>query len=114
MVETRIAGVTGSNRDRGWESSFSAFERSLETCLGEQMRSSRAFAEEVWGGLTNLRWIHNDHGSIGFDYRAAGELVARIVGEGTWLTYYLQVPSGKAPDLMVERMGIHGWEVEPL
>jgi hypothetical protein len=87
----------------------SAFELAVERALGAAMRSDPDVAEEVWSALANVDWFHENGDEAGYSFRAAGDLVAAIMGSGDYLDWYCSGPSGVLSDRVGSALVAEGW-----
>lgn len=86
-----------------------AFEAAVERCLGDRIRASEAFGCEVWSALANMDWHHVDGDSAGYSFRAAGDLVAAIRGEGDYMVWYCCGPYAVVSDEIRTALAAEGW-----
>jgi hypothetical protein len=79
------------------------------------MRANRKDAEAVWGALSNVDWTHDNGDTAGYSFRAAGDLVASIVGEGTdYMDFYCRSNYGHAEEWIETAMAALGWRWSPM
>ena len=70
-------------------------------------------ASELWGALSNVSWFEvGTDNEVGYSFRAAGDLVAAIRGEGDYLDWYCSGPAGEVPDWIEVPMEAAGWKYE--
>ena len=75
--------IDGRPRDHGDE-----FENAIERALGDQMRADPEVCCEVWSALANVVWIRQHGATAGYSFRAAGDLVAAVLGRGNYMDWY--------------------------
>lgn len=96
------------------------FEQALRRVLGARLRAlaglERAgwYQDETIGGrlyssLTNLEWQHDNGDTASYSFRAAGDLIAALVGSGDYKDWYCSRREGVPDDEVVELM--EGWHV---
>jgi hypothetical protein len=95
-----------------FKSSYEEFESMLESELGDWMRSSQDIAQALWSALANVAWKHKDHNEIvAYSFRAAGSLIAKIVGEGDYLDYYCGSKYATVLLPIKETLRRSGWKI---
>jgi|HubBroStandDraft_2_1064218.scaffolds.fasta_scaffold80830_2 hypothetical protein len=89
---------------------FQEFEIGLRT-LVDQMAVDDVFAREVYASLCNMRWQREGmEEPVSMSWRAAGGLVADLVGRGEWyLDYYCSGNEGVVSERVREALGGLGW-----
>ena len=113
-----MGGVTGG-RPRDTEDEF---ENAVERALGERIRlehigaeplvpfrTGKGIGDRLWGSLANVGWKHTNGDTASYSFRAAGDLVAAIVGEGDYITYYGSAAAGVVDPEVAEAMAREGW-----
>jgi len=86
------------------------FGVALNRACGERMRASRRDAEIVWGALSNVDWKHNNGDTASYTFRAAGDLIASIVGNGTdYMDFYCTSAYGQVEHWIGVAMAAEGW-----
>jgi hypothetical protein len=109
------------------------FEAALDRACGDRMRADHARGEvhqlgyfhastagaQVWGALANVDWLNDNGDTAGYSFRAAGDMIAAIIGDGDYLDYYCSASYATVPDWIAEAMAKEGWhalpeEMEPL
>ena len=88
------------------------FEMDLATALGSQMIASDDLCERVWGSLANVDWVHESGDTAGYSFRAAGDLIAAIIGRGDYMDWYCSAPYGNADAEVEAAMLTRGWRPE--
>lgn len=90
-----------------------AFEMAVERALGERLRRDRRDACDFWGALANVDWCHKNGDLAGYTFRAAGDLIAAIVGEGTdYLDFYCEAVPATIPCWAARALAKEGWKGE--
>lgn len=90
------------------------FEMSVERSLGEAIRGDRQIGVEMWQALSNVDWAHRDGHTAGYSFRAAGDLVAAIRGEGMYMDWYCSGPSGVVSERIAAALASEGWTSKPV
>ena len=104
-VFARRGGITGGRPiDRA-----DPFEAAVEHVLGERLRRAADTCCALWAALANVRWEQTDGDTAGFTYRAAGDLVAAMRGEGDYLDWYCSAQAGVVRPDIAEAMAREGW-----
>lgn len=71
------------------------------------------FCALLWSALANVVWKNPKHGQdIGYSFRAAGDLIAAIRGEGTYTDWYCSGPAGVVSSEIAEALAPLGWTFE--
>ena len=89
-------------------------ERDLEhdiKALADRARADRDFAIELYGGLCNADWRHDD-GAVwpGGTWRYVADVVAHLRGcEENYLDFYCSGGEGEITDRVAEAMAELGW-----
>lgn len=88
------------------------FEVAVANGLGDWLREDQAHGAELWSALANVDWEHKADGhTAGYSFRAAGDLIAAVVGEGEYMDYYCAGPEGVVSGFIEEELGALGWTV---
>lgn len=102
-----------------------AFEMAVNRALGEQLRkegpgegwagkSRTMLGSRLWGSLANVDWRHENGDTAGYSFRAAGDLIAAIVGKGDYMDWYCTACDGNVDEQVAEALAKEGWRpVEP-
>jgi len=95
------------------------FEAALDRACGEKMRSDcvpgahhagKTAASQVWGALANTKWSHVNGDAAWYSFRAAGDMIAAIVGNGTdYMDYYCSAMYPNVPEWIAKAMETEGW-----
>lgn len=89
------------------------FEVDLEKTFKDKLFSNNALSASLWSSLANVVWTNKEKGqSIGYSFRAAGDLIANLRGEGTYLDHYCSGPSGVVDSEIAEALAPLGWTFE--
>jgi hypothetical protein len=93
---------------------FGRFEQDLNEVLGDRLRASVNDSKLMYGALTNVDWFHADfpEDSVGYSFRAAGDVLAAIHKERDYLYWYCSSREGVVPDWVEEAMTTRGWRYE--
>jgi hypothetical protein len=90
------------------------FELAAQRQLGDAIRADPAVGVELWCALANVDWQHDDGSTASYTFRAAGDLVAAIRGEGMYLDFYCSGPDGVVSERIEEAMAREGWHGTPI
>ena len=98
-----------------------AVNRSLGARLREDGRGLGWSREErraslggrLWGSLANVEWWHENGDEASYSFRAAGDLVAAVVGSGDYMDWYCSGSIGHVDDEVLEALGGEGWRYRP-
>jgi len=89
------------------------FEADMNAVLGERMRASDALCVRVWSSLANCEWSNADTGdTASYSFRAAGDLIAAIIGRGDYMDFYCSGPYATPDDEVESAMATRGWTCE--
>ena len=88
---------------------YDRFEEDLMFELGPLFDDPKS-CQEIWGGLTNIKWNHPKYGTVAYTFRSAGDLIAEIRQGGNYMDWYCNGPSGEVPEYMLKALGELGWE----
>lgn len=87
-------------------------DNEIEVLLRElfeaRVRESDDFAAALWGSLANVVW-HKGDLEVGYSFRAAGDVVACLRGEGSYMDWYCSAPDGVVSDEVADALAKRGW-----
>ena len=89
------------------EPNYLQFEKDLASIFPKKPDDD--FNTEVWSALANVDWEHKDHGIVGYSFRAAGGLIAEIIGEGDYMDWYCCGPYAEVSWRIERSLGKLGW-----
>lgn len=86
------------------------FEMLLNTLFGERIKADREFCEQLWASLANVDWKNEKSGDTAvYSFRAAGDLIAAIRGEGDYMDWYRSGPFATVSGEIEEALEAEGW-----
>jgi len=85
------------------------FEKDLEDCFGERMKSSDKLCENIWSALANVVWRHSTGEEYRLSFRDAGGLISQIAGHGNYMDWYCSGPYETVSDQISRTMRDRGW-----
>jgi len=88
------------------------FEAAVNRALGEQMRHDDSLCREMWSALANVDWTHENSDTAGYSFRAAGDLIAAIIGRGDYMDWYCSGPYAVVSERIERAMMAEGWTWE--
>lgn len=109
------------------------FEAAVERCFGERLRRERAegmdarkadhtdgdvflyrhgIGARLWGSLANVDWKHSNGDTASYSFRAAGDMIAAIIGQGDYMDWYCSHAYEVIDPEIAERLGQEGWTAE--
>jgi len=87
---------------------YARFEQTVDRILGDAVRAAPDVAGvELWSALANIDWTGPKGEEIGYSFRAAGDLIASLVGAGEpygYMRWYCAGPDGVVADWIAEAM----------
>jgi hypothetical protein len=117
---TAYGGFGGLSGGRELDES-DAFEAAVNRALGERLRAEGAgpgwgggggvmkLGQRLWGSLANVDWVHESGDTAGYTFRAAGDLIAAIVGAGDYLDWYCSGDAGVVDLEVACALAAEGW-----
>lgn len=84
------------------------FEELVYSLFKEKVVADPYFGKHLWSALTNTVWS-NGRNSVAYSFRAAGDLLAILAGEGTYLDWYCSMPSGIVASEIAIPLALRGW-----
>lgn len=100
-----IAGGRNMNPD-------DAFEIAVNAALGNRIRSDEELCRQMWSALANVSWKHANGDTASYSFRAAGDMIAALRGEGEYMDWYCSGPEAVVSDEIREAMAAQGWVPE--
>jgi len=86
-----------------------AFELAVERGLGKRIREDTQVARDMWSALANVDWKHaNGHTAV-YSFRSAGDLIAAIRGDGSYLDWYCSGPDAYVSEEIKAALAAEGW-----
>jgi hypothetical protein len=99
------------------------FETAIDRVFGERLRSEgheqvrwyegTGIGHRIWGSLANVGWTHANGDTASYSFRAAGDLIAAVVGEGDYMDWYCSHPDGVVDPEVEELLAAEGWRPLP-
>lgn len=84
----------------------------LNELFGDDIRSSDDFAINLWSSLANVTWIDQEYHTIQYSFRAAGDAVAAIRGDGDYMDWYCSGPDAVVDATIANALSQNGWSYE--
>jgi hypothetical protein len=97
------------------------FEAAVDRTMGERLRAEgigpggfgayndTSLAARLWGSLANVDWKHEGGDTASYSFRAAGDLVAAVIGDGDYMDWYCSAPDGNPDAEVCAFMAAEGW-----
>lgn len=86
------------------------FEMMLARVFGERMKTDDELCKQIWSSLANVDWYKpTTHDSASYSFRAAGDLIAAIRGEGDYMDWYCSGPYPEITDEIRRSLKKEGW-----
>lgn len=123
-----LGGVTGG-RERD---DTDEFENAIERAFGEALRSQyedyktaqmnsrqdqyeEALGARLWCALANRDWLHDSGDDASYSFRAAGDLIAAVIGKGDYMDWYCaRLDYGTVSEDIEAAMAKEGWHPQPM
>lgn len=123
-------GGAAGGRPRNMEDEF---ENAVERAMGERLRQEHAagadavqadagqadlpggtaLGHRLWGSLANVSWTHENGDTASYTFRAAGDLIAAVIGSGDYMNWYCSHEYGVVDSEIAELMAVQGWRAVP-
>lgn len=81
--------------------------------LNEVEGSKPMLGQRIYGSLTNVGWKHTNGDTAGYSFRATGDLLAAIVGQGEYMDWYCTWYDGRVDEEFAAAMLKEGWTSSP-
>jgi hypothetical protein len=85
-----------------------AFAMAIKRCVGDALKNDDV-AVELWSALANQGWHHEGGDTAAYSFRAAGDLIAAVRGEGSYLDWYCCGPDGVVSKRIAATLAQEGW-----
>ncbi len=98
------------------------FEAAIARAFGKRLRKQgrgpgwpgankrkKKLGQRLWGALSNVDWEHENGDTAGYSFRAAGDLIASVVGDGDYMDWYCSACDGFVDGDIEEAMAKLGW-----
>ena len=103
-------GGMGGIKDGRPRNEADEFENMVERSIGQLVRAEDETARALWSALANVDWYHPETGSTAsYSFRAAGDLIAAIRGEGDYMDWYCSGEYAVVNDLIARSFKKEGW-----
>ena len=83
------------------ERAYTLFEEVIAGHFGERMKTDDDLCSRIWSSLANVDWYYvkgEKKFSVGYSFRAAGGLIARIRELGDYMDWYCSGPYSTVDD----------------
>lgn len=87
-----------------------AFEMLIKRLFRPDMSQSEEFCERIYSSITNVTWRNRDDDTASYSFRAAGDMIAAILGEGDYMNWYCSAPEGRVDADIASQLAVHGWK----
>lgn len=89
---------------------FAEFEAAIERQFGDELRKPDGMGAELWSALANVDWYHPEkHLAVSYSFRAAGGMIAEIIGAGCYMDWYCSGPYAEVSSRVAHAMRKEGW-----
>ena len=85
------------------------FESGLKKLFGDLIKTDDEFCIELWCALSNIKWQHQNGDKYSNTFRAAGDAIVMIRGEGHYMDWYCTGVEGVVSDRISKGMKSLGW-----
>jgi hypothetical protein len=88
------------------------FVLAVEHSLGTQIRTIPGMGIDMWSAMANQDWVHENGDRASYSFRAAGDFIAAIVGNGCYMDWYCSGPYPQVSAVIRLAMATEGWAPE--
>lgn len=86
------------------------FQQAIINTLGDELKESDELCTELWSALANVDWYHPESGEeASYSFRAAGALIANIIGRGDYMDWYCSGPYAVVSSKIAHSLRKEGW-----
>ena len=107
---TTFGGMGGISGGRPFNPN-DLFEAAVERALGDRIRADSDFCAAMWSALADVDWAHENGDHAAYSFRAAGDLIAAIRGEGDYMDWYCSGRFATISAEISEALAAEGWMV---
>lgn len=100
-----FAGVASTRVDRPAKQ----FEATIDRLFGEQVRADGAFGVDLWCALAGVEWRNGQGGTVCYSHRRAGDVVAWVREDGSYLEWYASGEAGDVAEWIGDALRDAGW-----
>lgn len=107
MFATRndLAGIASTRVRRPTKE----FEVTLDRLFGERVRDDGAFGVDLWCALAGVEWRNQQGETVCYSHLSAGDVVAWVREEGSYLDWYASDEPGEVADWIRDALADAGW-----
>lgn len=92
------------------DKAYDEFEAAIERQLGADLKSNPDVCVALWSALANVNWYHTEkHYEVSYSFRAAGHMIARIIGRGDYMDWYCSGPYAVVDNHIAHALKKEGW-----
>ena len=100
------------------------FEMTIARLFGDRMKLDtnisgwtcpddvNSICADLWSALANVVWKHINGDTASYSFRAAGDLIAAIRGQGNYMDWYFSEPYATVSDEIARALASEGWTYE--